>query len=205
LSRPTVRAAAPPCTCAPEGTAVDALHGFEPSAPLPVRPPIPLNAPNRIARINDTQRPKLEPPQVTKLGHLVLEAVDFAASVRWYIDTLGFILFDVMPDGTPRRWEPSCGSIAARNLLTITRFSSQRVLSQRPMRRSSLPAEPSRRGRARQLSRARARLTQRNLHALTLIPDHPKGAGQLDAIVNRRNSELILEQPAEMRRTAEAV
>ena len=45
----------------------------------------------------------------------------------------------------------------------------------------------------------------RNPHALTLIPDHPKGAGQPGAIVNRRNSELILEQPAEMRRTAEAV
>ena len=42
-------------------------------------------------------------------------------------------------------------------------------------------------------------------HALTLIPDHPKGEGQPGAIVNRRNSELILEQPAEMRRTAEAV
>ena len=38
-------------------------------------------------------------------------------------------------------------------------------------------------------------------HALTLIPDHPKGEGQPDAIVNWRNSELILEQPAEMRRT----
>ena len=45
----------------------------------------------------------------------------------------------------------------------------------------------------------------RNPHALTLIPDHPKGAGERDAILNRRNSEPILEQPAEMRRTAEAV
>ena len=47
-------------------------------------------------RINNTQRPKLEPPQVTKLGHLVLEAVDFDRSMRWYIDTLGFIPSDVM-------------------------------------------------------------------------------------------------------------
>ena len=29
----------------------------------------------------------------------------------------------------------------------------------------------------------------RNPHALTSIPDHPNGAGQLDAIANRRNSE----------------
>ena len=50
-----------------------------------------------------------------------------------------------------------------------------------------------------------AALVERNPHALTLIPDHPKGVGQVDAIVNRRNSELILEQPAEMRRTAEAI
>ena len=45
----------------------------------------------------------------------------------------------------------------------------------------------------------------RNPYALTLTPDHPQGAGQPDAIANRRNSEPILEQPAEMRRTAEAV
>src|SRR5271169_652934 len=87
----------------PEGIAVDGLHGFEPCALLPVRPPIAHNAPYRLVRINDTQWPKLEPPQVTKLGYLVLEAVDFATSVRWYIDTVGFIPSDVMclPDGTP--------------------------------------------------------------------------------------------------------
>jgi hypothetical protein len=45
----------------------------------------------------------------------------------------------------------------------------------------------------------------RTLHVLALIPDHPNGAGQLDAIATRGNSELILEQPAEMRRIAEAV
>ena len=54
-------------------------------------------------RVNDTQRPALEPPQVTKLGHLVLETPDFDRSVRWHMDTLGFIPSDVMclPDGTP--------------------------------------------------------------------------------------------------------
>ena len=87
----------------PEGIAVDVLHCFAPSAPLPVRAAIPHNAPNQIVRINDTQRPKLEPPQVTKLGHLVLEAVSFDTSARWYMDSLGFIPSDVMclPDGTP--------------------------------------------------------------------------------------------------------
>ena len=41
----------------PDGNAVDALHGFTPAAPLPLRAPIPHNAPNQIVRVNDTQRP----------------------------------------------------------------------------------------------------------------------------------------------------
>ena len=67
------------------------------------RAPIPHNAPNQTVRVNDTQRPALEPPQVTKLGHLVLETPDFDTSARWYMDTLGFIPSDVMclPNGDP--------------------------------------------------------------------------------------------------------
>ena len=87
----------------PEGVEVDVLHGVAASEPLPTRPAIPHNAPSQIVRVNDAQRPALEPPQVTKLGHLVLETPDFDMSVRWYMDTLGFIPSDVMclPDGTP--------------------------------------------------------------------------------------------------------
>ncbi|MBV8097412.1 MAG: VOC family protein, partial [Acetobacteraceae bacterium] len=87
----------------PDGVAVDVLYGFVPNEPLPLRPAIPHNAPNQIVRVNGTQRPALEPPQVTKLGHLVLETPDFDRAARWYIDTLGFIPSDVMclPDGTP--------------------------------------------------------------------------------------------------------
>jgi hypothetical protein len=87
----------------PEGVAVHVHHGFTLSEPLPVRPQILHNAPSQTVRVNDTQRPKLEPPQVTKLGHLVLETPDFNRSVRWYMDTFGFIPSDVMclADGTP--------------------------------------------------------------------------------------------------------
>jgi catechol 2,3-dioxygenase-like lactoylglutathione lyase family enzyme len=87
----------------PEGVEVDVLHDIGLSEPLPTRRAIPHNAPSQIVRVNDTQRPALEPPQVTKLGHLVLETPDFDKSVRWYMDTLGFIPSDVMclPDGTP--------------------------------------------------------------------------------------------------------
>ena len=87
----------------PEGVAVDVMHGFKRSEPLPLRPTILHNSPSNVIRVNDTQRPALEPPQVTKLGHLVLETTNFDVSVRWYMDTLGFIPSDVMclPDGSP--------------------------------------------------------------------------------------------------------
>ena len=87
----------------PEGVEVDVLYGVAPSEPLPTRSAILHNAPSQIIRVNDTQRPALEPPQVTKVGHLVLETPDFDGSVRWYMDMLGFIPSDVMclPDGTP--------------------------------------------------------------------------------------------------------
>ena len=87
----------------PEGVAVDVMHGFARSEALPLRSIILHNSPNNIVRINDAQRPALEPPQVTKLGHLVLETPDFNASVRWYMDTFGFIPSDVLclPDGAP--------------------------------------------------------------------------------------------------------
>jgi len=87
----------------PEGVEVDVLHGVAPSEALPTRPAIVHNAPSQVVRVNDTQRPALEPPQVTKLGHLVIETPDFDKSARWYMDTLGFIPSDVMclPDGTP--------------------------------------------------------------------------------------------------------
>lgn len=89
--------------CDPEGVAVHVLHAFTPATPLPIRSQIRHNAPSQIVRVNDTQRPRVEPPQVTKLGHLVLEALDFDRSVRWYMDTFGFIPSDVMcvTDGTP--------------------------------------------------------------------------------------------------------
>ena len=108
FSRPIERAAGPGGGSVvrlidPEGVEVDVLHGVAPSEPLPTRGAILHNAPSQIVRVNDTQRPALEPPQVTKLGHLVLETPDFDRSVRWHMDTLGFIPSDVMclPDGTP--------------------------------------------------------------------------------------------------------
>jgi catechol 2,3-dioxygenase-like lactoylglutathione lyase family enzyme len=87
----------------PDGVAVHVLHGQTLSQALPQRAAIPHNAPDSTIRVNDTQRPPREPPQVTKLGHLVIETPDFDKSARWYMHTLGFIPSDVMclPDGAP--------------------------------------------------------------------------------------------------------
>lgn len=86
----------------PMGVTVQAVQGYTPSPELPLREAIPHNAPNQTVRVNDTQRPDLVPPQVTKLGHLVLETPDFDVSGRWYMDTFGFLPSDVMclSDGT---------------------------------------------------------------------------------------------------------
>jgi len=87
----------------PDGVSVDVLHGQEQVGPLHSRDAIPHNAPSQVVRVNDTQRPPLAPPEVTKLGHLVLTSPNFPRKVQWYMKMFGFIPSDVLclPDGTP--------------------------------------------------------------------------------------------------------
>ncbi|HKM64534.1 MAG TPA: VOC family protein [Acidisphaera sp.] len=87
----------------PDGISIDVLHGHAKVAPLPSRPAIPHNAPAQTVRVNDTQRPPLAPPEVTKLGHLVLTSPNFPRKVQWYMRMFGFIPSDVLcvPDATP--------------------------------------------------------------------------------------------------------
>ena len=87
----------------PDGLCVEVLHGQTKVAALPSRPPIPHNAPERTVRVNDVQRPPLAPPEVTKLGHLVLTSPNFPRKVQWYMRMFGFIPSDVLclPDATP--------------------------------------------------------------------------------------------------------
>ena len=87
----------------PDGVCIEVLHGQAKAAPLPSRPAIPHNAPAQTVRINDTQRPPLAPPEVTKLGHLVLTSPNFPRKAQWYMRMLGFIPSDVLclPDATP--------------------------------------------------------------------------------------------------------
>jgi catechol 2,3-dioxygenase-like lactoylglutathione lyase family enzyme len=87
----------------PSGFTVEVVHGQAPAEALPARAPLALNVGGGHARINRGQRPPAEPPQVLRLGHVVLEVVDFQATCAWYTQHLGFIPSDVqvLPDGSP--------------------------------------------------------------------------------------------------------
>lgn len=87
----------------PSGFTVEAIHGQAPAAPLPHRHELPLNFDTRRRRINDTQRPPVDAPEVLRLGHVVLEVADFQATCGWYTQHFGLIPSDVqvLPDGSP--------------------------------------------------------------------------------------------------------
>lgn len=87
----------------PSGFTVEAIHGQTPAAPLPHRHELPLNYDEQHRRINGTQRPPVDAPEVLRLGHVVLEVADFQATCGWYTRHFGFIPSDVqvLPDGSP--------------------------------------------------------------------------------------------------------
>jgi catechol 2,3-dioxygenase-like lactoylglutathione lyase family enzyme len=87
----------------PSGFVVEAVAGQERVKPQPHRAPLPLNFPGARARVNATQRPPMQPPEILRIGHLVLEVADFQATCGWYTRHFGFIPSDVqvLPDGSP--------------------------------------------------------------------------------------------------------
>jgi hypothetical protein len=89
----------------PTGRSVWLLQGQARAEPLPMRAPVtPLaNTVRHAPRVNLTVRTPIEPAQVAKLGHLVLQTVDFARMADWYLQVLGLIPTDVqvLPDGSP--------------------------------------------------------------------------------------------------------
>ncbi|AJY43156.1 VOC family protein [Burkholderia humptydooensis] len=87
----------------PSGFRVDAIAGQAQTGALPHRSALPFNSGDSIVRVNDTQRPVLETPEVIRLGHVVLELADFQATCAWYTAHFGFIPSDVqvLPDGSP--------------------------------------------------------------------------------------------------------
>ncbi|MBV6659732.1 VOC family protein [Pseudomonas yamanorum] len=87
----------------PSGFVVEAVHGQIPAQPIPHRPALQLNQSENVVRINKTQRPPITPPEILRLGHVVLEVAEFQATCAWYTRNFGFIPSDVqvLPDGSP--------------------------------------------------------------------------------------------------------
>src|SRR5271165_4924098 len=87
----------------PSGFTVEVIHGQAPAEEFPTRDPLAFNVGHERTRINATQRPPIEPPEVIRLGHVVLEVADYQATCAWYTQHLGFIPSDVLvlPDGSP--------------------------------------------------------------------------------------------------------
>lgn len=87
----------------PAGFQVEIVFGQAPSDAPVHRPPLALNGPDGRPRVNAFQRPPLAPPEVLKLGHVVIEVANFQQTCGWYTRHLGFIPSDVqvLPDGAP--------------------------------------------------------------------------------------------------------
>jgi catechol 2,3-dioxygenase-like lactoylglutathione lyase family enzyme len=89
----------------PSGRSVWLLQGRPCVEPLPVRAPfVPdTNTAFNAPRINRTVRAPVEPAQVIRVGHVVMQTVDFSRMVGWYQRILGLIPTDVqyLADGSP--------------------------------------------------------------------------------------------------------
>ncbi|MEG3125943.1 hypothetical protein [Sphingomonas sp. GB1N7] len=87
----------------PSGFEVHAVFGAAPALPIAHRAPTVFNQAEERPRVDATQRFPLVPPQVLRLGHLVLELAAFQATAGWYTRHFGFIPSDVqlLDDGSP--------------------------------------------------------------------------------------------------------
>lgn len=87
----------------PSGFEVEVLTDQIALPPMSARAPLPMNLSASPVRVDAAQRLDFAPPEVLKLGHLVLEVADFQATAGWYTQHLGLIPSDVqvLPDGSP--------------------------------------------------------------------------------------------------------
>ena len=89
----------------PAGRSVWLLQGQMRGEALPLRAPTTAltNTAHHALRVNRTVRTPIEPAQVVKLGHVVLQTVNFPQMAEWYLQVLGLIPTDVqyLPDGSP--------------------------------------------------------------------------------------------------------
>jgi catechol 2,3-dioxygenase-like lactoylglutathione lyase family enzyme len=86
----------------PAGNAVRALLGPK-AVPRAPRSSLAQNLDGQLARLNAEQRPSTAPATILRLGHVVLNAVDFFRCSRWYLDNFGLLASDIQTigDGDP--------------------------------------------------------------------------------------------------------
>jgi catechol 2,3-dioxygenase-like lactoylglutathione lyase family enzyme len=91
------------CLTDPSGFEVHAIFGQDAVEPIAHRAALPFNSADSMPRINGAQRPPAGPPEVIRLGHVVLELANFQATCAWYTQHFGLIPSDVqvLPDGSP--------------------------------------------------------------------------------------------------------
>ncbi len=89
----------------PSGRSVWLLQGQQAVPPLPLRAPTvaDTNTAQHAPRVNRMVRTPIEPARIVRLGHVVLQTVDFAGMIDWYQRVLGVIPTDVqyLADGSP--------------------------------------------------------------------------------------------------------
>jgi len=89
----------------PAGRPVWLLQDCVEVAPLATREPVSAmtNTAAQSPRVNATVRTPVEPAPVVRIGHLVLQTVDFMRMAQWYMGVLGLIPTDVqyLADGSP--------------------------------------------------------------------------------------------------------
>lgn len=89
----------------PAGNLVWVVCDQRKAPPLPLRVPVSdlANCYHVTRRVNATVRAPVEPAAVARLGHVVLQTVDFAGMADWYMRHLGLIPTDVqyLADGSP--------------------------------------------------------------------------------------------------------
>lgn len=86
-----------------EATIVEANADQQPVTPILQCETVNSNRPSVVNRINATRRIQLQPPPITKLGHVVIEIPNFQETCAWYTRHFGFIPSDVqiIADGSP--------------------------------------------------------------------------------------------------------
>lgn len=92
----------------PDGFEIDAVHGFDHSAPIDSRDAFALNTAQNKPRANQSVRIRRSVAPANKFGHFVLHVRDHDESVRWLQDRLGMVASDHM--ARPEEPEQPIGS-----------------------------------------------------------------------------------------------